>query len=143
ARAPLLAIYGKVLESLPERDDVRQRLVELAIQLGQVDLAIQHLKLLLDSSPENAAREEMLGDCYLLQSKGKAAEAAVDCYPGCVSHRPDSAAAYVKFASVLRTPLRRGEEAAQCMDELIKANGQSYEAYLARAQFRKEVGSIK
>lgn len=58
--------YGQAVEHMPERRDLRLRLVELAEDReGQLDLAEEHLRVLMELSPQDSQWVDRLGRVYL------------------------------------------------------------------------------
>src|SRR5262249_49453594 len=69
ARSPVelrraMAVFDGILAREPDRHDVRRRLATLAIQLSNYRGALEYLKVLHDSFPDDAEVEFLNGQCY-------------------------------------------------------------------------------
>src|SRR5207248_681007 len=56
-RAQAIGVFAKVLRQEPQRAELRQRLVDLAVDLNQLDVARPHLLVLLENTPDDAKLE--------------------------------------------------------------------------------------
>ncbi|AGA26775.1 tetratricopeptide repeat protein [Singulisphaera acidiphila] len=90
----------------------------------------------LDEQARTGRRDEA-DDCY---------RKALACYRLALMQAPDRVEFYVRQAALLRGPLSdpaqadRVMDAGEIRDGLVAKNSDSYHAYLARAQYRKESG---
>ena len=156
-----LQILERAAGRAPERTDLRQRIIALAMspEIHRFRTARDQLLVLLKATPEDGDLEGQLGRCLEAFASGEdadtkqggdrgalAAEAA-RAYESSIQHAPGRIESYVHLAALLRGPLRderradrimaaRGAEAGQA--DLITANPQSAAAYLARAQYRRQ-----
>lgn len=131
----------KALRRAPERDDVRRKLVEEAMALGRFSDAREHLEgRLLETSPDDPELLERLGHCQAVAGEN---EQAVRTFQQSIEKGPTRGAAYVALAYLLESELDRPDEGAAWMDRLVEANPESAEAYLARAEFRRQNQEIK
>lgn len=142
-RRNVFLLLEEVLRKAPERRDVRERQVRLAMEVGRYDPgrytdAAYHLEYLLrESSPRDGEWEELLGRC----SEAKAEYTkAVTWYEKAIKHAPQKVETYVALSRVLRHQLKQEERANKVLDELVKANEQAPAAYLARASERRKAG---
>jgi cellulose synthase operon protein C len=129
-----------VLRQSPDRQDVRRRAATLAMTMGRASEGKHHLELELKDSPGDAELEDLLAQCE--EASGQNEEAR-KLYDQAIQHQPDRVDTYVRLANLFRRRLDRPEEAARLMDRLVEANPQSYEARLARASYRKQLGKLE
>jgi tetratricopeptide (TPR) repeat protein len=122
-----------VLRSLPERDDIRRRLVQVDIQLGRYNDAQAHLKqYLLVASPEDSELLCLLGTCQAAAAEYVAAAASLR---EAIKQNSRELHAYARLADVLRRNLDRPGEADQCMEKLVESNPGSATAHLLRGKY--------
>jgi tetratricopeptide (TPR) repeat protein len=169
-REGALAVLEKVLLGNPSRDDVRLRAARLAIDLTQYPEAREHLVILNEKNLQGGGKRpdgelmDLLGQCD--EGEGKYAEAAGK-YEKAIEASPDRVECYVRLAGLLRNRLNQAKQADEVMDAgqaektagkagtvagkaeksagkvkkgLIAANGGSFRAYLARADYCKQYG---
>ena len=142
-RKRALAILEKVLRKRPDRLDLRERLVDVAMDLQEFEQARPHLQILHKAKPAEGDLEYRLGRCE--EANGRFDE-AVRWYRQAKLHTPGKVDSYVRMAELLRFRLNQAREADRVMDAvtlkdgLIAANGQSAEAYLARSRYREKAG---
>jgi len=142
-----------------DRPKVRRRLVDLAIELGQLSQTIQdaaersrqtarwfgvardHLEnYLLQESPDDAELLELLGRC---QAASGEYAAAAKSFRRAIDSAPHLVEAYPRLAGLLRLRLSRAKEADQWMEKLVNANADSYTALLLSAAYLRENGSLE
>lgn len=134
-RAQVYLILDQALRAQPERQELRRRLVPMAMALGRTPDAVAHLQVLLQAAPEDGELENLLGQCQ--ESTGQFTEAA-QLYESALRHKPDHVSSYVQLAYVLRRRLNQPDQADQIMNELVKTNPQVYQAFLARGRYRQQ-----
>jgi tetratricopeptide (TPR) repeat protein len=139
ARARALPVFEEVLRRQPDRQELRRRLVQTAVQLGRYRLAREHVEVLLQAHPDDGELEEQLGFC--LESEHDFA-GAVRHFEKAVAARPDLLDSHIHRAHLLRYQLDQPAEADQAMGRMIAANARTARAYLARGLYRKEVGAL-
>ncbi|MBY0522441.1 MAG: tetratricopeptide repeat protein [Gemmataceae bacterium] len=135
ARCEAFFALEQGLRRAPDRDDVRRRLVAVALELRRVDDARDHLLFLLGKSPADGALMQQMGQCE--EAKGRY-PAAADWYARAIQQQPHEVENYVRRAHVLRDRLRQTPQAEQTMEQLAAANKDSFQAHLARARFYRE-----
>lgn len=133
-----LSILEQVRTRRPSDPDVRRHLVRLTMSVGRLAEARVYLEELLAAFPENAELEHLAGQC--LEGAGDYAGAAA-WYEKATRHAPGQIASYARLADLLQHRLHDGPRAAEVLDRLVTANGQSAEAYLLRARFGRERSS--
>jgi tetratricopeptide (TPR) repeat protein len=140
SRSQALLVLEQVLRRQPERHDIRQKLVDIAMhpQIARYSDAREHLELLLRNFAANdGALEHRLGRCH--EAGGDFAQAAA-WYEKALQHAPRQIDAYLHLAHVYRRRLDKPQRADQVMDQLVANNGESFQAFLARGRYRLELG---
>jgi len=137
--ARLLDLYEKILRLDPADTETRLKAADYAILQFQFAEALGHLDLLLRERPADA---DLLTRCgYCQQMVGKV-EAAIGYYQRAIKSDPTKVSAYVYYAGLLQTPLKRIDEARTVLDQAVAAAPQSAEAYAGRAQFSRSLNKI-
>jgi tetratricopeptide (TPR) repeat protein len=137
ARQRAVTALEQALGRDPDRRDSRRLLVRLALDLGNLELAREHLKILCESS--DAEAEELRGRLHEAQSQY--AEAA-DWYRKAIGHDATRVNAYARLADLLRRYPAPGqadaqaEEADRVIDDLVANNGGDPKAHVARWRYR-------
>jgi Tfp pilus assembly protein PilF len=146
ARGRAVLVLEQVLGRDPDRRDSRRLLVRIALDTGNLELAREHLKILCDSSPDDAEAEELRGRLH--EAQGQYAEAA-DWYRRAADHDAGRVNAYAHLADLLRrhpAPNRadaQAEEADRIIDDLVAKNGRDPKAYVARWRYRNAFLELK
>lgn len=122
-----------VLRREPQRSDVRRRQVDIAMSVGLFSDALAHIQRLYKDAPKDAELEQKMGLCH--ERLGRFPEAVRD-YEKAIEHSPEQIENYVRLALVSRERLEKIEKADLAMDKMVEANPKSFQAYLARAQYR-------
>ena len=130
------AKFEEILQSDPTAQEVRERLFLRDVQLDKIRPALDQIQILLaqgnSDSYKRADWEHKLGWC--LEASGDYSKAA-DAFARATLLDPSRLESYVIWAEVLQNRLKKPDEAAKVMDALVKANSQSFRAYLSRAKF--------
>jgi tetratricopeptide (TPR) repeat protein len=141
-----IQVLEKALFRDPGRNDLRRRVVGLAINLGLYARARDDIRtFLLPEFPQDSELQEMLGRCFERTGAYKDARVA---YERSIRLAPTNVDTYATLARLLRRHpeevLGEKETAADVvkkadgvMDEMVKSNDQSYRAYLLRAEDRR------
>jgi tetratricopeptide (TPR) repeat protein len=137
-RLQALAIFERVLRRDPSRADIRRQLVGSAMDLGSYTQAADNLLILLKAAPNDGDLEYRLAVCYEADREDLK---AVEFQRRAILHAPAQMDSYVRLARLLRR-LDRPKEADKVMDELVAANPRAFAAFVARALYRKEFGSL-
>src|SRR5262249_26202936 len=122
----------------PDNDDLRGRLVRVAMDLMRFDDARQHLEeYLLKKTPEDGQLYRLLAVCQ--EARGEYNQARKS-YERAIALAPTQIESYLRLASMQRKQL--GQPGDQLMDDMVAANRDDFQAFLARARYRKEFGSL-
>lgn len=127
-----LFLYERVLREAPQRDDVRRKLMDLALRLNRFPDAQIHVKALLDKSPNESELWEKMGVCQSAQNKLDDARTSFEKAVAADSH---NIRACERLVDLLVGQMNLVDEGREWLDKLVKANGQKADAYLARARF--------
>lgn len=133
-------LLEQVVRRDPKRNAVRRQIVPLAMGLGRNSEAMEHLQVLLRTTPDDGQLEYLAGRCEVAASNH---DRAVPWLEKAIQHAPDQLDGYIQLAALLRRHLGQPERADEVMNALVKANDKSFRAYLARASYRREFGSAK
>jgi tetratricopeptide (TPR) repeat protein len=144
--------YERVLEQDETNQDIRMRAAKLSMELRR----FEHALTLLQKADSNDPEVNFLqGDCeWAKKGSDKAKQqaqwkAAEHHYRKAISRAPHKLEAYTRLAQLLRIQQKKPKEgipvledvqlakATQVMEDLIRANGQEFRAYLIRAAFRQ------
>ena len=138
-RLRAVLVLNDVLRRDPGRQEVRYRLIHALIAIHRFLDALQEIDKLLPHWPDKAELEHKRGWC--LEASGNY-ETAAAAFAKAIELDPRSIASYVLLADILNDRLYQPAEAQAVMDALVKANGNSYEAFLVRARFRQKHGTL-
>jgi tetratricopeptide (TPR) repeat protein len=134
-----LGAFEEVLKRQPTHHEVRRQLVHLALELERYQDVQNHAQILLQFFPDDGDLERALGRC---QEANREYAAAAEWYEQSIEHEPRQVEGYVRFAALLRRHLDQPGRADSIMDTLVKENGDSAPALLARGLYRRENGSL-
>jgi tetratricopeptide (TPR) repeat protein len=139
AREAALFVLEPVIARQPERNDLRRLVVRLALAFTppRLETAREHLDALHDAFPEDGEIAYLQGQYYeAVKDDPQAKKKAEAAYRQAIQQAPERLDGYVRLAALLRGPLNQPPKANQVMDDLVRANGQSSQAYLLRARYR-------
>ena len=137
ARLQAFLRLEEVLRKNPDREDVRRRVVSIAMDLERFSDARVHLEKLLEKYPDDAELNEHFARCL---EQANELQAAVQRYEKAIAQDPNRVLAYSRLAALLRDKLGQPNRADQIMDDMVKANRRSSDAYLHRALYRHQLG---
>lgn len=140
ARLQAMDVLEQVLRRDASRVEIRKQLVELAMhpQVRRFADAREHLDILLrDNAGSPGELHRRLGQCC--EAAGEFA-AAAQAYDKAIASEPGRVETYAALSELLRRRLENPGRAREVLDAMVKANPQSFAAYLARAKFRQEQG---
>ena len=132
---PAYLTLEQALREDPTRSDVRRKLVEVAMRTRPGD-ARDHLKILLDASPEDAALKEMMAQCQIANDENSAAEETLT---KAIEKNPTRLESYVRLANLLRQRMDRDADADAWMNKLVEANPEAAAAYCRRGEYLRMV----
>ena len=119
----------RVVRQAPERDAARRRLVEMAMLAGRHQDAKDHLRFLIEKSPDDPELMGLLGRCNAGAGENRR---AIENLTKAIELSPSQVEAYAQLANVLRYRLLRDREADEWMNKLVEANPDSAQAHLLR-----------
>jgi tetratricopeptide (TPR) repeat protein len=134
ARLQAFLTLEQVLRREPGRDDVRRRLVAVAMDLGRYLEARSQLEVLQKSAPRDGVLEDLRAQCE--EALGAYAVAA-SWYEKATVHAPQRRETFLRLAALLRTRLQSPEGAERALDALVAANPGAPRVYLDRAAYRR------
>jgi tetratricopeptide (TPR) repeat protein len=162
-RSKAVRLLDDVLAQGDDQPQLRRLLVKTALEVRQYKIARNHLEKLLtreflNNPPESGTAEqkrdpeygEVVGYAGQLLEAESQAEKALRCYRLAKKLAPQIESNYLNLAVLLRKQDRLGpsqikanqHEANQTIDELVKNNPLSAEAYLTRWRYRRDFGLI-
>jgi tetratricopeptide (TPR) repeat protein len=130
-----------VLRLDPSRQDLRLRLVRLALEHGLEGVSRPHLVVLEQQRPEDGTVSFYKG--WLEERSGRFSRAA-DAYENARRRSPNGIEGYNRLARLYRTRLNERDKADRVMDlpqpadGLIRNNPRNAKAYLTRAIYRRD-----
>ena len=136
----LILLLEQVLRVKPNEHELRLRLVHNLIALDRYGEAIDNLKKLEKHSGDKAEVLHMIGWCQ--DAKTDYAQAARS-FEEAIKLKPTQIKSYALLAEVWQDRLNQPDDARQVLDELVRANADSYQAYLLRARFTRRRGDEK
>ncbi|MBI3407710.1 MAG: tetratricopeptide repeat protein [Planctomycetes bacterium] len=128
-----------LLRRNPDNHQIRYKLIRELIELQRFREAIQNLQILLPHWPQPAELEHMLGWCQ--EALGDYA-GAIASFTKAITHDPSRIQSYTLLAEVLQGRQHQAEEAAHVMDDMVRMNDKSFQAYLARSRFRRVIDNL-
>jgi tetratricopeptide (TPR) repeat protein len=148
--------YERVLRQAPLRNDVRRKLVDVAIDLGQrmqmhpdpgerarqssrwFTAANEHLQVLVKDRPNDAELLEMTGRCLIALAKDDEAEVF---WRRAIAADPQQVEAHSRLAGLLRNR-NKAADADKLIDGLAHDNPDLHGAQLAAANYALSVGDL-
>ncbi|MCA9117016.1 MAG: tetratricopeptide repeat protein, partial [Planctomycetaceae bacterium] len=128
----------RVLQATPADQSVLRRQVDLALALDRSRDAVTHLEKLKEARPEDGELDFLYGRAF--EADGRLAEAAVH-YRTAIAQQYRKPLVYLQLASLLEQ-LGQPEAADGALAEMVTANADSAEAFLARATYRVRKGQF-
>jgi tetratricopeptide (TPR) repeat protein len=144
-RENALFVLEPVIAREPDRMDLRRLVVRLSMAFTppRLEKAKEHLDILEKALPDDGEVAHYLGELFQADKKDpQGLEKAVQWYTTSVEKAPERIATYVRLAGLLREPLNRAEQADGVMDDMVRANAQSFRAYLFRGRYHLKNGSL-
>ena len=125
--------FEKVLLEDEGRDEIRNRLIDVAIRLQRFSEAESHIQRLLPAAANSAELEYKLGVCAELQDK---LDMAAELYQKAIDHGYVKPTVFLQLARLLNRESEGSTRADELIDRMIEANPESVEAILVRAGLR-------
>jgi tetratricopeptide (TPR) repeat protein len=137
ARVGAINLYERILTRVPDRADLRKRLVNLQIRAEMFTQALVHLKVLQGAEPKDANLAFQAGLCH--EGRHELAAAVAD-YGQAIELAPNALVVYRRLADLQRKQLNEARKADEVMDRMVRANPGSPHAFLLRARYRLALG---
>ena len=130
--------FEYVLRLQPEQEDIRRREVDVALSVGERDVAMAHIETLLKGKYKNdGVLEQLLALC---QAIGKDYSAAKENYESAIEHAPHHLVSYVQLANLYLTRDINKPKANEVTQRMLQKNGDKWEAHLAAAAILRYQG---
>jgi tetratricopeptide (TPR) repeat protein len=126
-------LLERVLRKDQTRDDIRRRLVVVAIELGRFSDGLSHVKVLQQTYPKEGLFDYQAGFCLEKLSNHKS---AAEAFQAAIDDLPEMIEPWERLALLKHAEFWETAEAEQLMLRLVQVNSQNYEAWVARAKFR-------
>lgn len=138
-RWQVVTVYSRAIGREPGRHDLRRRVVTLALDLGQLAIVREQLDVLLQAAPEDPELHELLARCR--EAEGDLGGAADACKES-IKIAPQRLEGYQRLARLYQYRLDRPQDAADVIDDMVKANGERFEAFLERSRWRSHLEDL-
>jgi tetratricopeptide (TPR) repeat protein len=138
-------VLEETVRTLPDEKALQRRLVDLYIRVQRYQDAVDHLNYMLAKSPDDAELQAMRAENLARAGTGREALTAAlklvgydektDAFDVQKASAPHVASGYLTAANLARSQSHQPELADRIMDQAVKVNPDSAEAYLARGQY--------
>ncbi|MBX9788847.1 MAG: tetratricopeptide repeat protein [Pirellulales bacterium] len=118
----------------PKDPEILDRLATFYQKLGRAVDGIPLFEQLLALQPKNADAKKKLAECHLFSREF---DKSIELLRSAIEDKPQDITIYGRLSVVYENGKQQPEEAAKVIDEMVSANPESWEAYLARYQYRK------
>jgi tetratricopeptide (TPR) repeat protein len=135
-RVRAFLVLEKALRLDPDKLEVRRKAARVAMDLGRFTDALEHLKFL----PDGPEVKQLTGQCQESESEFEFARTS---YQDALRQDPKQIQSYLSLAVLLHRRLNLPSEAEKVMDDLVANNAYSFRAFLARADYFKEIKEPK
>jgi tetratricopeptide (TPR) repeat protein len=122
-------LLERVLRKDQTRDDIRRRLVVVAIELGRFSDGLSHVKVLQQTYPKEGLFDYQAGFCLEKLSNHKS---AAEAFQAANDDLPEMIEPWERLALLKHAEFWETAEAEQLMLRLVQVNSQNYEAWVAR-----------
>jgi len=131
-------IYDLYVDRFPaEKKNVRRRLAELYVEMGQFAKARPHLEILLKSEPEDGALNFLIGRC---QEARNEPDRAMESYKIAIRNgAPQRPEADSRLATLLAQQNKVGD-AEKVIEKMVKDHPENYQVYLERGSYLRRFG---
>jgi tetratricopeptide (TPR) repeat protein len=133
------------VRQMPEEKEIQKRLVDLYGRFGQIQQALDHLRLMLEKFPDDTKLQVEQVDYLIKAQKFDGPDGALakckrligyddktDTFDVKKALAPNDASVYANCADLLRSIQNKPELAGRVLDQLVKVNPELPEAYLQR-----------
>lgn len=138
-------VLEETVRNVPDEKALQRRLVDLYVRIQRYQDAVDHLNYMLEKSPDDAELQAMRAENLVRAGTGREALTAAlkligydektDAFDVQKATAPHIASAYLTAANQARSQSHQSELADRIMDQAVKVNPDSAEAYLARGQY--------
>src|SRR6516225_8551387 len=145
SRERAVVVLEQVLSRDPTRSDLRRLLVRLGMDLQppRLTLVKEHLDALENSAADDGEVAYLWGTYFEADKADENnIQKAVAAYRKAVAKSPTRINSYLRLAHLYRDRLQKPKLADSVMDELIQANGRSFQASLHRGRYRLKNSSL-
>jgi tetratricopeptide (TPR) repeat protein len=140
ARENALFVLDQVVSRDPDRNDLRRPLVRVATELGQYDLARQHLDVLESAFPRDGEVQFLRGQWYEAQAKYARAEG---CYRKATEWAPKKTEYLVRLATLLHQKRNRPHQAQEVLGRAEELARDDASVLLLAADLAQSQGDLK
>lgn len=130
----------RLLKDDPGQRELRRRLIDLLMSGGRFTDAIEHLKLLLSSTPSDDQLHLLLARSYVAVGENLN---AVESYENAIRCAPRHFSTYEELAELLHERMGESEKANSIIDQMVASGTNSHQAWLARARFDQRQGKTE
>jgi tetratricopeptide (TPR) repeat protein len=139
-------VMEETVRTLPDEKTLQKRLVDMYVKMQRYQDAIDHLSYMLAKYPDEADLQVLRTESLAhVGSNTEAMNSAfkligydekADAFDVKKAIAPNNASSYTTAATLARSQLHKPDVADQIMDQAIKVNPDSAEAFLARGRYR-------
>jgi tetratricopeptide (TPR) repeat protein len=128
-----------VLLDAPDRHEVRRKVVEIALKLGQPRDALYHLEILRKQFPDDTGLYEQSG---LAEQESKHFPQAAEYFREAIRRDPGRISSSLALAALLRKNLDRADDADEVIERMVEKGKNRDEALLAQIEYRKKFKGV-
>ena len=108
------------------RNDARRKLIDLMLQSGRYNDAMEHITYLLKEKKDDPELLQLMGQCEEAMGEDENAQKS---YEKAIEYSPKQIDTYPRLANLLRKRLNQPKEADNYMQKLVKNNPDTAKAY--------------
>jgi len=132
----IFLLFERVLRNDQTRDDVRRRVVVVAIELERYSDALAHAKVLQQTYPKDGVFHYYAGICHENLNNFKR---AAELFQAAIDDSPELIESWERLARLKHWEFHATDEAEELMQRLVQVNSQEVDAWIARARFRVQI----
>ncbi len=131
--------YDQYVDRFPaEKKNVRRRLAELCVEMGQYSKARPHLEILLKSEPKDGALNFLIGRCHEAMNEP---DRAMESYKTAITNgAPQRPEADARLAALLVQQNKVGD-AEKVIETMVEDHPENYKVYLERGSYIRRFAS--